>query len=399
MNKNFDDIRSFRDDEISEKVIQLSEIKQFMNLLSTIFPLYPKNVLKERFAAIKTVAQFQKEWDYPFLSSVEATKTRGVQLKGMEKLDWNKNYLFISNHRDIVLDAAFFNIKLIENQKDTTEIAIGDNLLIFPWIKDLVRINKSFIVYRSLNIRELLKSSQQLSEYIRHNISQREQSVWLAQREGRAKNSDDRTQGSVLKMLNMSGKNNFINNLKQLNICPLAISYEYDPCDFLKAKELQQRRDNANFQKLPTDDLQSMITGVEGYKGKVVYRLSGEINPKLDAISEQNLNINEQISAVAQLIDNQIFLNYEIYSVNKIAYDLLTEGKCFENDYTLTQKLDFERYIQLQVQKIEVENKDNDFLYKTILEMYSNPVKNFLHSKNLMSQSRRKFLAFEPKVV
>ncbi|MCL1868660.1 MAG: 1-acyl-sn-glycerol-3-phosphate acyltransferase [Paludibacter sp.] len=381
MNKNFDDIRSFRDDEISEVVIQLSEIKQFMNLLSTLFPLYPKNVLKERFAAIKTVAQFQKEWDYPFLNGLEATKTLGVQLTGIEKLDWNKNYLFISNHRDIVLDAAFFNIKLIENQKDTTEIAIGDNLLIFPWIKDLVRINKSFIVYRGLNIKELLKNSQHLSEYIRQNITQRKQSVWLAQREGRAKNSDDRTQGSVLKMLNMSGEDNFINNLKQLNICPLAISYEYDPCDFLKAKELQQRRDNADFQKQPTDDLQSMMTGVMGYKGKLIYRLAGEINPKLDKIAEQNLTKNEQVTAVAQLIDNYIFSNYEIYTVNKIAYDLIMGEKRFESDYTLTQKLDFERYIQLQVQKIELENKDSDFLYKTILEMYANPLKNHLEAQ------------------
>jgi len=383
MDNNFDDIRSFRDDEISGKVIELSENKQFMNLLSTVFPLYPKNVLKERFAAIKTVAQFQREWDYPFLSSLEATKTHGVQLTGIENLDWKNNYLFISNHRDIVLDAAFLNIKLIENQKDTTEIGIGDNLLIFPWIKDLVKINKSFIVYRSLNIRELLESSRQLSAYIRQNITHRGQSVWLAQREGRAKNSDDRTQESVLKMLNMSGKSDFISNLKQLNICPLAISYEYDPCDFLKAKELQQRRDDENFQKLPQDDLKSMEIGVMGFKGKVVYRLAGTINAELQTLDTQNITKNKLISEVAQMIDNQIFLNYEIYAVNKIAYDLLGNEKRFEKDYTLTQKLDFERYIQLQLQKIELENKDNDFLRSMILEMYANPLKNYLKAKNV----------------
>ena len=382
MNENFDDIRSFRDDEISEKVIKLSENKQFMNLLSTVFPLYPKNELKERFAAIKTVEQFQRKWDFPVFNSLEATKTSGVQLKGMEKLDWNKNYLFISNHRDIVLDAAFFNIKLLENQKDTTEIGIGDNLLIFPWIKDLVRINKSFIVYRSLNIRELLASSRHLSIYIQQNITQRRQSVWLAQREGRAKNSDDRTQESVLKMLNMSGESDFISNIKQLNICPLAISYEYDPCDFLKAKELQQRRDDPNFQKLPEDDMQSMITGVVGYKGKLVYRLAGDINQELDALSKKHLTKNEQITAIAQIIDNQIFHNYEIFTGYKIAYDLLKGEKRFANDYTLTQRLDFERYIQLQLQKIEIENRDDDFLQKTVLEMYANPLINQLQAQN-----------------
>ncbi|MCL2596502.1 MAG: 1-acyl-sn-glycerol-3-phosphate acyltransferase [Paludibacter sp.] len=376
MGKNYDDIRSFRNEEISEKVIKLSDNKQFINLLSTVFPLYPKNELKTRFAAIKTVEEFQRKWDYPFFNSLEATKTSGVQLKGMENLDWGKNYLFISNHRDIVLDAAFFNIKLLENQKDTTEIGMGDNLLIFPWIKDLVRINKSFIVYRSLNIRELLTRSRQLSAYIRQNITQRKQSVWLAQREGRAKNSDDRTQESVLKMLNMSGKGDFIANIKQLNICPLAISYEYDPCDYLKAKELQQRRDNANYQKQPEDDLQSMVTGIMGYKGKLVYRLAREINNVLDCLSEKNHTKNEQIATVAQIIDNQIFLNYEIFTVNKIAYDLLNGEKRFANDYSLTHKLDFERYIQLQLQKIEIANKDDDFLQKTILEMYANPLIN-----------------------
>jgi len=382
MDNKFEDIRSFRNDEISEKVIQLSDNKQFMNLLSTIFPLFPKNELKTRFAAIKTVDEFQQKWDYPFFNSLEATKTSGVQLNGIEKLDWDKNFLFISNHRDILLDAAFFNIKLLENQKDTTEIGMGDNLLIFPWIKNLVRINKSFIVYRSLNIRELLKSSHQLSQYIRHNITERRQSVWLAQREGRAKNSDDRTQVSVLKMLNMSGKGDFIPNIKQLNICPLAISYEYDPCDYLKAKELQQRRDDANFQKQPTDDLQSMITGVMGFKGKLIYRLAGNINSELDRLTEKNHTKNEQISTVAQIIDNQIFLNYEIFAVNKIAYDMLMGGKHFEKDYSLTQKLDFERYIQLQVQKIEIENKDDNFLQKTILEMYANPLINQLQAQN-----------------
>ncbi|MDR1653839.1 MAG: 1-acyl-sn-glycerol-3-phosphate acyltransferase [Prevotellaceae bacterium] len=378
MDENFDDIRSFRDDEIPQKVCQLSETKQFMNLLGTIFPLYPKNVLKERFAAIKTVDELQRQWDYPFLSSLEATKTRGVELLDIEKLNPDVPSLLISNHRDIVLDAAFLNIKLIENQRNTTEIAIGDNLLIFDWIKDLVRINKSFIVHRSVNIRDSLKALQRLSAYIRQNITRCGQSVWLAQRQGRAKDSNDRTQESLLKMLSMSGKGNFIANLKELNICPLAISYEYDPCDYLKAKELQQRRDNPDFKKQQQDDLQSMITGVMGYKGKVIYKIAGNIENQLEKIAAKNLAKNEQIAAVAQLIDSEIFINYEIFLTNKIAYDLLTTEKLFEKDYTLTQKLDFERYIQLQIKKTELENKDDNFLRTKILEMYANPLINQL---------------------
>ena len=176
--------------------------------------------------------------------------TTGIKLKGIENIDIENKYLYISNHRDIILDSAFLCAKFIEKKIDTVEIAIGDNLLINPWIEDLVRINKSFIVQRGLNARQVLESSKRLATYIKYTLQVKKNSIWIAQREGRAKDSDDRTQESLLKMLNLSGEKSFIENLKELNICPLSISYEYDPCDYLKAKEFQLKRIILNTEKL-----------------------------------------------------------------------------------------------------------------------------------------------------
>jgi hypothetical protein len=261
---------------------------------------------------------------------------------------------------------------------DTVEIAIGDNLLVFPWIEDLVRVNKSFIVKRGLSARQVLESSQLLSAYIAHTIQDKNQSIWLAQREGRAKDANDRTQESLLKMLNMGGKSTIAENLSSLNICPLSISYEYDPCDFLKAKEFQQKRDNPDFKKAPQDDLLNMQTGVMGYKGKVVYTMNACINDDILDLGNAISNKNELYSAIAQLIDKHIYLGYTIFNVNKIAFDILDGTSRFEKEYTLIEKLDFEKYLEMQIEKIKIENRDDDFLMRKMLEMYANPLVNQL---------------------
>jgi hypothetical protein len=264
---------------------------------------------------------------------------------------------------------------------DTVEIAIGDNLLIFPWIEELVRVNKSFIVKRGLSPRQNLESSKRLSSYIAYTINEKQQSIWLAQREGRAKDANDRTQESLLKMLNMSGGSDFATNLSRLNICPLSISYEYDPCDFLKAKEFQQKRDNPDFKKQDMDDLVNMQTGVMGYKGKIVYSITGDINKELAEMGTTTMNKNELVTLTAKLIDRRIHSNYCIYAVNKVAYDLLNGTTRFEKEYSIMEKLDFETYIEKQIQKIDLINKDHDFLKKKILEMYANPLINYLQAE------------------
>jgi len=378
MEFNFDEIRCFNNEEVHDVLERLSNEKQFMKVLSTIYPLLPKEVIKQRLMSFHSNYSFQKEMVYPFLQYLEANMTKGIDLNGLNKIDQSKPYLYISNHRDIILDSAFLCGKLIEKEMDTVEVAIGDNLLIYPWIEDLVRVNKSFIVKRGLSARQVLESSQRLAAYIAHTIIDKKQSIWIAQREGRAKDSDDRTQESLLKMFNMSGTESFTENISKLNVCPLSISYEYDPCDFLKAKEMQQRRDNPCFKKQPQDDLINMQTGVMGYKGKVVYQITGDINRDLLHIAAKTTNRNEQIELTAELIDRRIHANYTIYANNKIAYDLLRNDNQFEKEYSIIEKLDFEKYLSMQISKIDIENKDEDFLKHRLIEMYANPLVNQL---------------------
>ncbi len=376
---NFDEIRSLYPEEIPAAMQKLVEEKPFMKVVSTLFPLMPKDQLKQKLLGFKNADDLQKEMVYPFLQYLEANMTTGITLTGVENIDKEKQYLYISNHRDIVLDSALFCAKLLEKGIDTVEIAIGDNLLIIPWIEQFVRINKSFIVQRGLTARQILESSKRLSAYLRFALHEKGNSIWIAQREGRAKDSDDRTQESLLKMFNLGGNSNqVIENLKELNICPLSISYEYDPCDFLKAKEFQQKRDNPEHKKSQQDDLINMQTGVMGYKGKVVYHMAGSINDELDAITEETSNRNEQIELAAKLIDYHIHSNYTVYPNNKIAYDEIYGDHEFAKDYSEEEKEQFEEYLDKQIRKIDLENKDRDFLRRKMLEMYANPLRNYL---------------------
>ena len=375
---DFDDIRFHSDVEVPEAMRHMLDNKQFINLLSTIFPLMPKDVLKQQLSSVTSIYDFQKRFVYPFLKNMEATKTKGIDFWGIETIDANKSHLYISNHRDITVDAAFLGLLMIENQKNTVAIGIGDNLLIHPWIENLVRINKSFIVKRGLNARQALEASQKLSAYMRFLIKDAKQSIWIAQREGRSKDSNDRTQEALLKMLFFSGEKSYCENFSELNICPLTISYEYDPTDYLKAKEFQLRRDNPEYKKAPQDDLDNMEVGLMGYRGKVDYRVSGDVNNEIGRIVEKTTVVRERIGLLAKAIDRKIHSNYTIFNVNKIAYDLLKQERRFTNDYLDSERFDFEHYISKQIAKIEIENKDSIFLREKMLEMYANQLINHL---------------------
>jgi len=373
----FDEIRCYNDSEIHDALERLCTEKQFIKVTSTVYPLLPKDAIKQRLSSYKSTYEFQTNFIYPFLQGLEANLTKGIDFKLLNNFDEKKPYLYVSNHRDIILDSAFLCAKLIEKGLDTVEIAIGDNLLVFPWIEELVKVNKSFIVKRGLSPRQVLESSKRLSSYIRYTIQDKKQSIWIAQREGRAKDANDRTQESLLKMLNMSGAESFGKNISELNICPLSISYEYDPCDFLKAKEFQQKRDNPEHKKSPMDDLTNMQTGVLGYKGKVVYTAVGDINQEIIDLELIFPNKSELVTKIAELIDKKIHANYVIYNINKIAYDLINKSNQYEKDYTIMEKLDFEKYLEKQIQKIDLPEPDENFLMKKLLEMYANPLINY----------------------
>ena len=381
---NFDDIRSYYDSEIPAVMERMAGNKQFVNLLSTLFPLMPKDIIRQQLRSVKTTDEFQQRFAYPYLKSVESERTRGITFRGVDTLDKTRPYLYISNHRDITMDAVLLCLIMLDHGMKTVGIAIGDNLLIYPWIEDFVRMNRSFVVKRGVNVRQALQASQQLSAYIRHLITDEGRSVWIAQREGRSKDSTDRTQESLLKMLMLSGEGDFVANLEALHICPLTISYEYDPTDYLKAKEFQLKRDNPDYKKQPQDDLDNMATGIMGFRGQVNYTVSGELPAdELRHIAAATANPKERLQMLAQAIDRCIHANYAIYNVNRIAYDLLHGEARFAGEYTDGERSDFEQYVSRQVARVDIAQRDSLFLRTKILEMYANPLANYLQAQGL----------------
>lgn len=377
MTDRFQDIRPLLDNEVPEAVARLLADRGFRRAVEPIM----KPLSWEQFSGIvrrcKSKDDFQAQIIHPLLKRVIEQTTSKMVGAGWENIKKENSYLFISNHRDIVLDAAFFNILLFDKQFPTTEIAIGDNLLIHPWITDLVRLNKSFIVQRSVSVREMLKVSRHLSDYIHHTINQRAQSIWIAQREGRAKDSNDKTQASLLKMFTLHDSAKPLEMLRQLRIVPLSISYEYDPCDFLKAKEFQLKRDAEDHKKSEADDIENMATGIMGFKGRVIFRLGECINRCLKTIPV-GTGRNEVLNRAAKLIDNEIYRNYAFFPINYIAYDRMSGSDRFRNEYSDEEVAHFDAYLQQQVNKIDIPNKDDDFLRDKIIEMYGNTVKNHL---------------------
>jgi hypothetical protein len=287
----------------------------------------------------------------------------------------DKANVFMSNHRDIILDASLVSTLLCKSGREMVEIAIGDNLLVRPWIEHLVRLNRSFIVRRGICGRQMLENSNLLSQYIHDTIENRNRPIWIAQREGRAKDSNDRTQESVLKMLAMSGEDGFLASLKSLNICPVSLSYEYDPCDYLKAKEFQQKRDDPDFTKTAKDDMDSMETGMFGYKGRIHFRYGKIINSDIEKI-DPSLSRNEQTTEVAHLIDAEIYRNYNLYPGNYIAYDHLWGQNSCADKYTDADIKTFDTYLDGQLSKIDLPHKDIPCLRDPLLTMYGYPVKN-----------------------
>ena len=371
----YDEIRPYSPEELPAVLSELLEDPMFTAIVQNFFQGVPVEALKAKMLSCRNNLEFQKAFIYPLIKQLLAKNCTGLTFESA--LEPTKRYTYVSNHRDIVLDSALLSIVLIENGfEDTPEIAIGDNLLIYPWIKKLVRVNKSFIVQRSLSMREMLESSRRMSSYMHYAINEKQQSIWIAQREGRAKDSNDRTQESVLKMMAMGGEGTPTERLKSLNIAPLSISYEYDPCDYLKAQEFQQKRDNPDFKKSREDDLKNMQTGIFGYKGQVHYQVAPCINEWIDEMSP--LPKGEFFSAVAQRMDADIFRNYRLYPGNYVAADLLESNTRFASHYTEEQKQQFEKYVQSRIALVELPNPDTAYLRERILEMYANPVLNQL---------------------
>ena len=376
----FDEIRPYEAEEMQQAFEELISDRQVNVMIKGFVPWLPKKLrnglLRLAFTGVKTPLDFQMRFMKPVVKYIIRKHTDGCTFDHYLLPDgkFDERYTFISNHRDIVLDSAFLDVMLVDADYPTTvEIGIGDNLLIYPWIKRLVRMNKAFTVRRGLTPKEMLRSSQLMSSYIHYAVNTKKENIWIAQREGRAKDSDDRTQDAVLKMLAMGG------DLSELNIVPLTISYEYDPCDYLKAQEFQQKRDNPSFKKSRQDDLDNMKTGIFGYKGRVHYHCAAPINTWIGELKD--LPKKEFFAAVAERMDQEIHRHYRLYPCNYIALDML-EGQSSNNShYTEADRQRFEQYLSGQLAKISIPNKDDAFLRQCMLTMYANPLRNYLREK------------------
>ena len=381
MNQEFDEIRPYYDEELPAVYEELIADPAFRQVAGAAMPDLPFDRLAALMRSCKTKQDFQVNICYNILKRIIREATQGVTFDNSAQPDRGSAYTYVSNHRDIVLDSGFLSLMLVEQGQDTVEIAIGDNLLIYPWIKKLVRINKSFIVQRALTMRQMLEASARMSRYMHHTIRDKHQSIWIAQREGRAKDSSDRTQESILKMMAMAGEGDIISRLQEMNIVPLAISYEYAPCDYLKAREFQQKRDNPDYKKTTADDLLNMQTGLLGYKGRVHLCTAPCINDQLEAL-DRSLPKQELFLRAAGLVDRGIFANYRLYPNNYAAADLLEGGNRFASHYTAEDKRHFTDYVARQLARIDLPGKDEVFLREKLLLMYANPLRNQLNTDN-----------------
>lgn len=377
---NFFDISPYDDSLFHDKMASLVKEPGFLHAINYIMPPNEVPLLIDELLKLDNKHDFQQRVMRPFLETLGKTTTSGISLGGTKYYNPVLNYTFITNHRDIVLDSAFLNLAFMRKGLPTCEIAIGNNLLIFDWITDLVRLNKSFIVKRDTGIRESLAAAKKLSAYIHYCILGKHESVWIAQREGRAKDSSDHTQESLIKMLSLGGEGLFSDSIREINLMPVSISYEFDPNDYLKVKEFLLKRRDPSFKKSQRDDLFSMETGLLQFKGRVHFQLTPRINTKLEQIGDFK-DKNNSAKYICALIDQAIHRSYEIFPINYVAYDTLHSSKRFERKYTEDEKLKTLNYLNSQLDKVDVDNitsEEREYMMEMMLTMYANPLKNKL---------------------
>lgn len=369
----FDSIRPYHDSEVPAAAQRLAESKDFLALFTYLVKQDAAPII-QALQSIHTRQDFQQNLFGPAIQTLMDTTTDGVSVEGLELVDKNTSYTFMSNHRDIILDSAILNVLLRTYGAKYTRPAIGSNLLINPWVTDFVKLNSCFVIERNITVREMLNSSLLRSKYIRNTIQENEDSVWIAEKEGRTKNGDDRVQHALLKMLKMSGTSHFAESYKELRIMPLSISYEWEPCDALKTQELYTRT-VGEYIKTPEADMNSMITGLKEYKGRVHFHIDRVTDEELDALDKLPSN-GERIEALGAIIDKKIHKNFKLWSNNYVAYDLLHSVNKFSHMYTPEEKANF---IQVMTQKIDKLEGNISMLNNIFLEIYANPVKNSMN--------------------
>jgi hypothetical protein len=376
---NFDDIRPFYDSEVNQYLNLLLQDENFQHILQFVFkdPIKIEQI-KLMLSHVNTVKDLQFNFIYQLVEDLILKRsTDGLTSSGIENLDKKASYLFISNHRDIILDSAIINYLIVLEGMNTTEIAIGNNLLIEKWIEYVVKLNRAFVVRRNLPVRELLLASKKLSEYIRRDLTLKNTSVWIAQREGRTKDGNDKTQQAILKMLNLSNKNEFTEGFKELRIVPISISYEIEPCGISKVAELYKKQTDG-FEKTQEDDLRSMGEGLVRPKGHVHFGFGAPINSQIDLIAKEE-TISLQIEKLADHIDKQIYSNFKLWPNNYIAEDILNNTHVNTEYYSSEQ---FNKFVSMLNEAVETISGDTEIIRTKFLQMYANPLINKRKSLN-----------------
>lgn len=365
----FDEIRSFHDCEVNEAVQSIIRHPMMKALMNFTFPNIDEKILSEQLKNTHSIYDFQKNFISHTIRKILETSSQGLTTSGFDKLDKNTSYLFVSNHRDIVLDTSLLNLVLLDKGYIMTSSAIGDNLVKQNFLHILAKLNRNFLVQRGLSLREQLKSSQLMSEYIFQLLTSENRSVWIAQREGRTKDGKDATQQGVLKMLAMAAGNTPLPEFfKNLRIVPLSISYEYDPTDVLKMPQLLAKQNDEVYVKSKDEDFNTMMSGVLGQKKRIHLHAGNVLNEELNNIAENFDNKNKQLQAIAQIIDDSVIDNYKLWPTNYIAYDLFNKTELFSEKYTDKEKQLFERRLEMRI------NIDDETLRNGFLSMYANPV-------------------------
>lgn len=373
----FDSIRHYHDSEVQEALSSILNHPMFKSLIAFTFPDKTEAELKEIFTSINSIDDFQSKFIYHSLQRVLAISSEGVTTSGFEKLDSDGSYLYISNHRDILLDTSLLNVLLMEHGKKLTASAVGDNLVTKSFILALAKLNRNFLVRRGLSPRELLMSSKLMSEFIYHLLTDENRSVWIAQREGRTKDGNDATNPGVLKMIGMaSDEKDVMDYFKKLKIVPVSISYEYDPTDKLKMPQFLAQLNDEVYIKEKNEDFVNIMSGLLGQKKHIHIHIGDVIDSEVDVIKQQFDSSNKQVQALANLIDKEIILNYKLWPTNYIAYDIVYKTDTFSDKYTENEKQVFLKRLGLRV------DKENEPLLRGFLAMYSNPVVNKLKYEN-----------------
>lgn len=371
---DFEKLRTPYDSESEEVMKRIAYHPSYHKAMAYFWPEVTEQQAIEKALNTKSAYDFQLKFMDQAIWSIVNKSSTGLTYSGIENLDKNKAYLFVANHRDVLLDSAILQIILVKEDFYTSEITFGSNLMDEGFISDFISMNRMFSIQREGTAKELYGFSRQLSAYIRHTIIDKNVSVWIAQRNGRTKDGNDTTQTGLLKMLNLSGSKDLKKSFTELNIVPLTISFEYEPCDVLKVQENYFLALENKYEKAPGEDLVSVFTGIKQPKGKIHVAFGTPLSEELNDI-DLLPNENEKMKVIASAIDKQIHQNYQLNAVNYIAFDLLKGSIEFENKYSPTDKADFINYMNMQLDKI---NGKYDDLKDLFLKLYANPLINKL---------------------